>query len=113
MPPLETQQQHDRRLLVLAETDNVAIAAVPLEAGDRLMLGPGDELELHDAIGRGHKVALADLSPGDKVIKYGVSIGSATQPIARGAHVHTHNLTSDYIPIVTYSDHDPRKGRQP
>ncbi len=112
MPPFDKEIQADRRLLMLAESDNVAIATEALDAGDRLMTAGGDELELKNAIGRGHKVALVDLSPGNKILKYGVSIGSATCAIARGEHVHTHNLASDYIPIVTYSDHDPQKGRR-
>ena len=31
----------------------------------------------------------------EAVIKYGVRIGHATQPVARGAWVHLHNLASD------------------
>ena len=40
----------------------------------------------------GHKVAMHDVALGRDVIEYGRPIGRAVQAIARGAHVHTHNL---------------------
>ena len=40
----------------------------------------------------GHKVALKDLKPGDTAIKYGEDIGRITAPVAKGGHVHVHNL---------------------
>ena len=40
----------------------------------------------------GHKFALTDIAKGEKVIKYGMPIGYATEDIAKGAHVHTHNV---------------------
>jgi (2R)-sulfolactate sulfo-lyase subunit alpha len=45
-----------------------------------------------DAIPLGHKIALTDIEPGDTVLKYGHDIGKATGRIARGTHVHVHNL---------------------
>jgi len=45
-----------------------------------------------DAIPIGHKVALSDIAKGDTVLKYGHDIGEATADIAKGAHVHVHNL---------------------
>jgi (2R)-sulfolactate sulfo-lyase subunit alpha len=40
----------------------------------------------------GHKLALKDYRPGDTVIKYGVDIGKVVKPIARGEHLHVHNV---------------------
>ncbi len=40
----------------------------------------------------GHKVALRDLQPGATVVKYGQDIGKAVAAIAKGDHVHVHNL---------------------
>jgi len=40
----------------------------------------------------GHKLALRDFQPGDTVIKYGVDIGRVVAPIARGEHLHVHNV---------------------
>jgi (2R)-sulfolactate sulfo-lyase subunit alpha len=41
-----------------------------------------------------HKVALRDLARNKHVIEYGRPIGHATKAIAKGAHVHVHNLKS-------------------
>ena len=49
----------------------------------------------------GHKVSRFPLVQGDKIIKYGVSIGSALQDINAGDHVHMHNMTSDYMSAHT------------
>ena len=40
----------------------------------------------------GHKLALKDYKVGDTVTKYGVDIGRVVQPIARGEHLHVHNV---------------------
>ncbi len=49
----------------------------------------------------GHKLARRAIAAGEKVVKYGAPIGSATAPIAAGEHVHIHNLASDYTPTYT------------
>lgn len=75
--------------------DNVA-TLLEDASGIALVVG-AQKLELHlrEKIERGHKVALRDIAKGEAIIKYGVRIGHATQPIARGAWVHLHNLASD------------------
>jgi (2R)-sulfolactate sulfo-lyase subunit alpha len=40
----------------------------------------------------GHKVAMRELAKDKPVLKYGRPVGKAVQEIAKGAHVHTHNL---------------------
>jgi (2R)-sulfolactate sulfo-lyase subunit alpha len=40
----------------------------------------------------GHKIALTDIRSGDTVWKYGQDIGKAVAAIAKGEHVHVHNL---------------------
>jgi (2R)-sulfolactate sulfo-lyase subunit alpha len=40
----------------------------------------------------GHKVALTDIKSGDTVWKYGQDIGMAKANIAKGEHVHIHNM---------------------
>ena len=44
---------------------------------------------------RFHKIALKDISEGENVIEYGEVIGHATQNIAKGELVHTHNLATN------------------
>jgi (2R)-sulfolactate sulfo-lyase subunit alpha len=40
----------------------------------------------------GHKVALADMAPGDTVVKYGIDMGKVVAPIRAGEHAHVHNI---------------------
>jgi altronate dehydratase len=42
----------------------------------------------------GHKFALSPIAKGEDVIKYGECIGQTTAAIARGEHVHVHNVVS-------------------
>ena len=46
---------------------------------------------LHD-IPIGHKIALGDLKVGDTVIKYSHDIGKVVADVAKGGHVHVHNV---------------------
>lgn len=87
----------DPRLLVLAPGDNIAVARQEIAAGTRLLLA-GHTVLLGRDLGFGHKLALAAIPAGAKVIKYGAPIGSATTDIAVGDYVHNHNVASDYLP---------------
>ena len=87
----------DKRLLVLSPHDNVAVAKEAIAAGETLWVS-GHEIVAPVRIGMGHKVALRPLRAGEKVLTYGVPIGSATADIAVGDHVHLHNIRSDYTP---------------
>jgi altronate hydrolase len=81
-------------LIRLAPEDNVAVATVALAAGTRL---DDEGLVSRDEIPSGHKVALRGIAEGEKVLKFGVPIGSAVRAIMPGEHVHVHNIKSDYI----------------
>ncbi len=80
-------------VIVISATDNVATALEQLETG-RVLTRDGAALTVREAIPRGHKVALVRIDAGAAVIKYGSSIGVATEEILPGAHVHTHNVSS-------------------
>lgn len=54
-------------------------------------------ITLNHDIPLGHKIALTDIKKGDLIKKYGQIIGVATEDIAKGDWIHTHNLTSQYI----------------
>jgi hypothetical protein len=83
-------------LLRLAAPDNVLIVAVALHAGD-VVPGPDASITIAQDVELGHKVAGRHIGAGEKVVRYGMPIGSATCDIAPGDWVHTHNLKSDYI----------------
>ena len=80
--------------LVISDRDNVATALEPLAAGSTLDLD-GRHVVVREPIAPGHKVALVTIQAGESVVKYGSRIGTASEPIAAGAHVHTHNVASD------------------
>ena len=85
-----------RRVLRLAEADNVWIVTVPLLAGEVVALGD-TRVRIPRAVEVGHKVAGRPIAAGEKIVRLGMPIGSATCDIAAGEWVHTHNLASDYI----------------
>lgn len=78
-------------VVVLHPEDNVCVAARALTAGARIVLGR-QMMELAEAVGMAHKIALRAIRPGERVLKYGQVIGFATQAIEPGQWVHTHNL---------------------
>ena len=85
-------------LLVHDNKDTVGVVVVEgLKAGTK-MLGvvthddSSFKLKAKMDVPIGHKVALVDIKKGDTVIKYGQDIGKAVANIAKGEHVHVHNL---------------------
>ena len=83
-------------LIRLSSDDNVGVAIRAIPAGAEVEVD-GIRLVARDAIPFAHKMALRPVRPGERVIKYGVPIGSATGPIEPGMHVHVHNIRSDYV----------------
>jgi altronate hydrolase len=80
------------RLLVLAATDDIAVALDDLAPGDRPEVPGQPPLTVRGPVPRGHKIALHDVPAGAPVRKYGQVIGVAGVAIRAGEHVHTHNL---------------------
>ena len=94
------------QLILLHETDNVLVCRSDLRAGDTLLID-GFEIRAECDVPVGHKIARRALAAGERVYKYGAPIGSMTRNAAAGAHVHLHNMKSDYISSHTrqgYSD---------
>jgi len=94
-------QHTDARLILLAPEDNCLIAAARLPAGETLEI-EGERVTLAKTIDLGHKVARRALAKDEKVLRYGAPIGHVTANVARGEHLHTHNLESDYLPTYTH-----------
>lgn len=86
-----------KKLLILSADDNVAVALDAVGPG-RIGCSDGSEIEVSRSVTLGQKIARRAIRRGEKIIKYGVSIGSATADIAPGEYVHIHNLKSDYTP---------------
>jgi galactarate dehydratase len=85
--------------------DNVAIVvnAGGLPAGTRFP----DGLTLREAVPQGHKVSLADIDEGAPIRRYGAVIGTALQPLPRGAWVNETRIRMpepprlDDLPLAT------------
>lgn len=86
------------QLLVHDPKDNVGVVVVEgLKAGaDMLCVITADDSSFHlraaEDVPIGHKVALRDLRSGETAIKYGEDIGRMVADVAKGGHVHVHNL---------------------
>jgi hypothetical protein len=82
-----------KAVLAISARDNVATALEALDTG-RSVEANGISVTAVERIAAGHKIALGPILTGEAVIKYGSPIGLASQDIAPGAHVHTHNVAS-------------------
>jgi (2R)-sulfolactate sulfo-lyase subunit alpha len=86
------------QLLVHDHQDNVGVVVVEgLTAGTEMLCvitadNSDFRLTARQDVPIGHKIALKDLKTGDTVVKYGQDIGRVVAPIAKGEHVHVHNL---------------------
>ncbi|MCG7367019.1 altronate dehydratase family protein [Pantoea sp. ACRSH] len=85
--------------------DNVAVALRDLEAGQTIDLQQ-TAVQLLQAVTRGHKFALRPLAEGELVIKYGLPIAHATQPIAAGEVIHSSNARTNLSDLDEY-DYQP------
>ena len=77
----------DIGFVTLTENDNVAVALRNLGVNETL-----GSVTLCSEIPKGHKLALSNLSKGDRIVKYAQTIGYATTDIPVGDHIHTHNI---------------------
>ena len=97
-------------MIQIHPTDNVAVALHTLSKGT-VFAG----VTALEEIPQGHKMALQGISANENVIKYGFSIGHATQDIAAGSWVHTHNMTTNlsgemeytYTPNIQHPEKQP------
>ena len=95
------QETTDPRLILLSPEDNCLIAVTRLPKGETLMI-EGEAVTLATTIELAHKLARRALSKDEKVLRYGAIIGHVSADVARGEHLHTHNVESDYIPTYTH-----------
>ena len=95
--------RREQPIIVLScspKKDSVLVARAPIKEGEIIQIN-GVMVRVATSLNIGHKLACRALSSGDKVLKYGVPIGTATSNIRPGDHVHLHNLKSDYTTTYT------------
>lgn len=82
----------------ISDKDNVSVALTDLLKGERV-----EGVVLKEDIKRGHKFCVRPIKSGEKVIKYGNVIGTATSDISLGEHVHVHNMKTDLSGQLKYA----------
>jgi hypothetical protein len=83
--------------ILLHQNDNVVVALKNMEVDAQIEVN-GKQIQLKSAIAFGHKIAIKSIKAGERIFKYGLSIGIATNDITAGEHVHVQNLRTDYTP---------------
>ena len=87
-----------KKTIIINALDNVAVALTDLKKGE-----VHEGVTLANDITKGHKFALKPIKKGENVIKYGNPIAHATEDIAVGEHVHTHNVHTNLAENLEYS----------
>ena len=82
------------KVLQLNSSDNVLVALQSLAQGDSVTFA-GNSYSIGSSVPAKHKFAIRDLSIGDPVIMYGVVVGKAVEPIAKGSALTTRNVRHD------------------
>lgn len=72
----------------IKEQDNVAIAVNEIKMGTEVMAG----VIAHQNIPQAHKFALCDIPKGGEVIRYGVVLGYAIEPVSQGDWINEYML---------------------
>ncbi|HPJ02418.1 MAG TPA: altronate dehydratase family protein [Candidatus Limiplasma sp.] len=94
-----------KQSVLIHPDDNVVVALQPFQKGDTIQ---ENGLKVRSDIPAGHKIALRAIANGQPVIKYGMPIGAASQDIAQGEHVHTHNMKTMLSGELAYS-YNPKR----
>lgn len=87
--------------------DNVVVVIESLQPGETIAAG-ARTITVKESIPAGHKVAIAPISRGSDVVKYGFPIGAAKVNIEPGEWVHTERLQSKLAGLVDYR-YEPNK----
>ena len=89
-------------VIKIYKDDNVAVAIEEITEGS-CFDADGIKIAAINDIPAGHKVALCDIESQEAIIKYGFTIGYASQGIKQGEWIHTHNVKTGLGDLLTYS----------
>lgn len=101
--------KNSHKLIQLDSRDNVLVARQAIAKGEIIAIS-NSSYEIKQTINLGFKLALKRIESGEKIIKYGTPIGSATTLILPGEMIHVHNMKSDYVPTYTIKNQDDYQG---
>lgn len=86
----------ERLTIQIKQEDNVAVAVHDLPAGTLTESG----VTTRDPIPQAHKIALQDIPAGGEIIRYGVVLGYAKDPIPAGSWINEHMLDLPESPAL-------------
>ena len=94
----------EKRALRMANNDNVATLITDVDKGEKISIisSKGEIVEkiiANQTIRFGFKLSLKDIYEGEKILKYGSTIGTCYKKIKKGDIVHINNIKSDRISI--------------
>lgn len=94
-----------RKTLKVHSDDNVVVSIFALSSGEVINTESpsAQSFRLKQDVPAGHKIAICNIKKNEHVYKYGFSIGKATQDIAIGEHIHSHNLSTQLDGSETYT----------
>ena len=90
------------RFLQIHPEDNVVVCLQEMKKGDSIVLSDGRNVDVTEDVPAGHKLAIKNIANGENVVKYGYAIGHATEDIAVGRWVHTHDTKTNLEGILSY-----------
>ncbi|MBI2284854.1 MAG: altronate dehydratase [Bacteroidetes bacterium] len=93
-----------QRILQVNPNDNVLVALTDLRKGEELLFN-GERYTLTEDIAAKHKFFMQDLQAGDNIIMYGVLVGKAQTPVARGGRMSTENTKHAAAPYAYRPSH--------
>ncbi len=88
---MDQLRQLERRVVKIADGDNVIVALTNLLAGETVAVA-AESLVLATSVEAKHKFAAKEFYPGDPIFMYGVVVAEATAPIRRGEVLTTANV---------------------
>ena len=94
----------EKRSIQMTENDSVSTVLCDVQTGDEVLVYDEEQhlkltIKAQENIPYGNKIALHDITKGEKIIKYGEAAGVAYRSIPKGALVHVHNVRSLYLNI--------------
>lgn len=91
--------QNHKKLLKINASDNVAVALIDLKVNEVLLIDSEQITVLKDTQ-RKHKIALENFEKGDRIIMYGVLVGTAKETIKKGEPLTVNNITHQTDEVV-------------
>ncbi len=90
------------KFLQIHPEDNVIVCLEPMAKGETVAVSDGRVVTSLEEIPAGHKMAIKEIAADSNVVKYGYAIGHATENIAEGRWVHTHDIKTNLEGILEY-----------